>query len=96
MIALIEVPHQLPAKINWYSDADTLEEASLNEAMAAGATVAEEPNDFDSAVRYLAHDWHTYELVQSADDIQAVRDYRGHQEHKVRAMVKELEEEFTE
>jgi len=91
MIALIEIPHQRPARINWYEDRDELESAAIQYAAQSDR---EEPVDFDSAVHCLADDWHGHLLVQEAADIEAVRRYAGHQGHRVCALVGELEEAF--
>ena len=49
----------------------------------------------DNAAVELADDWHGKILVRTAADIDDVRNYKGHQEHRIRAMVEELEAELT-
>ena len=90
-IALIAIPHQLPASIYWYAD-----RLSLFSAAGERATDAEYPADFADAVEYLARDWHGHLLVETAADLAAVRTYTGHQEHTVAALVDVLRAEFLD
>ncbi len=97
MIALIEIPHQLAARIVWYKDESELINAALDYMEGAGCTLAAGFGEtVHNAAVTLAYDWNGHLLVESADDIQAVRDYTGHQLHKVRAMAEELEAAFLD
>lgn len=108
MIALIAIPHQTPARIHWYEDANTIIEAGQEAAEQADHDLPE-VHGFDDPVRNAAHeladDWSSYLLVQSAEDIQSVRYYsksdgipgnRRHKANEVAALLPELEEEFSE
>lgn len=89
MIALIEIPHQRPARINWYDNRQSLIDDATEKAIESGR---EEPEDFADAVYSLADDWNSHILVQSDDDIPDVEHYTGHQQLKVRALVPQLKE----
>jgi len=101
MIALIAIPHQTPAEIHWYEDEAAVLSAAIEYAEASGRA---EPDDYNDAVHLLADDWHSYLLVESAADLDAVRAYiapdgrpggRRHQAHRIAAMLDELTEEFS-
>ena len=77
MIALIEIPHQRPARINWYDDHDALLADAIEQAVESGH---EEPEDWADAVFELADDWHGHRLIQTAEDVEvcrAIRDIRN-------------------
>lgn len=94
MIALISIPHQTPAKIHWY---DAPEDIINDAAEHVGADQAPF-HGFEDAVRDAAHtladDWHSFILVRNADDVQTVRDYTGHQNHRIASLVDDLVDAF--
>ncbi len=91
MIALIEIPHQRPARLHWFES----EESLIDDAVRYTEQTDREPvAGFDDAVAALADDWHSYRLVRSAEDVEELRDYTGHQQHRIVALVDALSEEF--
>jgi len=92
MIAIIEIPHQTPARLHWYEDQDAVIDAAWE---YAGNSDRPEPKTFDDALACLADDWSDHLLVESADDIQWVEKYQGHQAHRIHPMVDELREALT-
>lgn len=94
MIALISIPHQRPAKINWYDDRDDLVRDAF---LFSAETDRPHPEDFDDAVCCLADNWHGHLLVESADDLADVLAYARsgrHQAHRVGALAAEIHEMF--
>ena len=98
MIALISIPHQTPPHIHWYDTEQAIVDAAEEYAEQHG----HEPpicHGFDDPVANAAHeladDWHGKILVLWPSDIDEVRNYTGHQEHRIRAIVDELEAEFA-
>lgn len=90
-VALVGIPHQTPAKILWYEDREDLLNDAIDDAINTGK---EEPETFDEAVSFLADDWHSYLLVECAEDIHIVRNYKGHQAARVQSFVDDLEAEL--
>lgn len=90
-IALIAIPHQTPARIHWFRDRNALEDAAINDALNSDR---HEPTDFDEAVQSLSDDWHRHILLESATDLYLIVHYEGHQKHRVRYLLEELEDEF--
>lgn len=90
-IALIRIPHQLPARILWFGDREDLFEAAIAHAMESGR---QSPTDPEDAIRWVTRDWHGHILIESAADLDQVRNYQGHHKQHVRAMIHELQDEF--
>ena len=105
MIALLEIPHERPAKLHWYDDANQL-------IRVAEATAENDDRDIeeygffrmvDNAAHELATDWAYHLLVESTADVEAVRAYccgdgrpggHRHKAAEVAALLPELEEHF--
>ena len=96
MIALISIPHQTPPTIHWYDDDDAIIDAAEEHAEECGHDT--DAPGFDdpvvNAAHELADDWRGWVLVRNDRELDQVRNYTGHQEHRIRAMVDELEAEF--
>ena len=101
MIALIAIPHQTPAKIIWYDDPQEL----IDDADLARGGHEAIPRSVADAAHILSSDWSNCLVIESADDIQYVRDYcepdgrpggRRHKAHQVAALLDELVEGFAE
>jgi len=94
-IALIEVPYRQQPRIHWYEDQEDL-------IATADAYAIEfdywRVRGFDSpiydAAHTLARNWYAYYVIQSADDLEVIRNYHGRQKHQVRSLVAELEKVF--
>lgn len=92
-IALIRIPYQHRPRILWFGDREDLFEAAIAHALECGQ---EWPTDSEDAIRRVSDDWHGHILVESATDLNQVRNYQGHQKQHVRAMIHELEDEFAQ
>lgn len=90
-IALIGIPHQLPARIHWFDDRTAVIHAAVDLCLDH---CDPPPYDFDDAVHCLSDDWHMHLVVESHQDLQQVSRYQGHQRHRVRAMLDELNDVF--
>ena len=110
MIGVIFLPHQLPPTLAWHVDTGSVISAAIDHAAwrdsvwGEGDCPIEEAADngyivletLEDAVNYLADDDHGYLLVQSADDIERVREYAGHQFLAVKRLIPELVEIYAE
>jgi hypothetical protein len=97
MIALIEIPHRRPAKVNWYDSPAVL----IHEAESIATEFGDgeiHRHGFDSPVENAAFElslgWVGWVLIRSFADIEHVRNYNGHQGPRIRAMVDELVAKF--
>jgi len=106
MIALIEIPHQRPAKLHWYDDAHQLIRTAEATAENDGRDIDDHgfSRMVDNAAHELADDWASHLLVESAAGVEAVRAYccgdgrpggHRHKAAEVAALLPELEEHFT-
>lgn len=93
MIAVIEIPHQRPAQLHWYTDREAVLDYAID---YADETDRPEPEDFVEAVATLADDWNGRVVVENLADVDNVSGYTGHQALRVNAMADELREEFAE
>ncbi len=97
MIAIIEIPHQRDAQLHLYADRSEVIDEALDYAASEGRDYIPEAgyaDRFDNAVAFLADDWHGRLVVETANDLECVRQYNGHQNHLVAAMLPELSETF--
>jgi len=97
MIALIRIPHQTRPSIQWFDDESRLIESAEEHADYNGNPQISDHGFTDqssNAAVELAEDCYSRLLICNMADVREVRLYRGHQEHKIRAMVDELEAEF--
>ena len=100
MLAIITIPHQRPARIRWYDDAQKLIEDAEDSAEANGHTLDQHGSSeaVINAACELCDDLHGWILVRSAADLTEVRQYivsNSHQAHRIAALLPELEEEFA-
>ncbi|MHA1570304.1 MAG: hypothetical protein ACTSWM_00685 [Alphaproteobacteria bacterium] len=95
MIVIVAIPHQTPPRMYWYKDAAKLVCAADEYAEEHGVPRAHGFDDpvFDAA-HTLASGWHSCLVIRSADDLEDVRTYRGHQEHYIRPLAALLEPTF--
>jgi hypothetical protein len=90
MFAMIKIPHQTPADFYIYESDDELIDAAYNYAEKHGDAYDE--IDRDKAIEILSEDLHGHILVETADDLQVVRNYTGHQRLRVVSMADDIAE----
>lgn len=95
MIAIIYIPHQSPASVEFYND----ENHVINAAYSYAENRVDAPEDFDTmgdAIEYLVHDMSRHLVIESAEEIRYVENYQGHQEHRVRgSILSEIRDSFA-
>ena len=89
-MAVIEIPHQRPAKMFRYRDREKFIECI--------AEITGEPATFDETLDWNRHDLNNMIVIEEAEDLDYYRKrpYCGHQEHRVRPLLAELIEEWAE
>jgi hypothetical protein len=90
-IAVIEIPHQLKAKLYWYYD---IEEFINTVYEIACAKSDIEINTFEDAKTYLSEDLHGVIVVTDDSDLDYVLNYTGHQAPRIRAFAEEIKDEW--
>jgi len=89
MFAMIEIPHQTPARFHVYeSDRELIQVAYDLDAKRG------EDHDIDSrsdAIEILSSDLHGHIIVETAADLDYVRSYTGHQRLRVVSMADAIE-----
>ena len=90
-IAVIEIPHRRPAKMFRYRDREKYIEviADIN----GGQT-----QTYDETVEWTGHDLNSMIVIETAEDLEFYRErpYSGHQELRVRVMLREVMEDWDE
>ena len=89
-MAVIEIPHQRPAKMFRYRAREQFIECI--------AEITGETATFDETVAWNGHDLNNMIVIEEAEDLDFYRrrPYNGHQEQRVRPLLAELMEEWDD
>lgn len=92
MFYAIEIPHQSPARLfDYFDERDFLESLRRKAAQDDQITEAGYPAKLDDAKGYFAHDKHTALFIESQDDYERAKEWRGHQWPKVQSLLQATE-----
>jgi hypothetical protein len=91
-IAVIEIPHQRPAKLYWYESRQDFVDQTTTIAADAGDDI----DTFEQAVDYAGSDLNCLLVIEDDADVDRMLKYSGHQRGRVEVFAQEIKTEFRE